>query len=373
MNCERTKYIDNVSGLEVTRLTAYKGHSHHLYFTNPGWHDAGRRLLFGSDRENKTNLFSIDLESGVIDQLTDFDSAERSFLSACVNPKKEEAYLKNDDILYKVELDSGKISHLYNIGPAWHLHMTNCDASGEFLYFGIFHDPDRSARYGVSRGLVSFEDVWRRHPLSRIMRISTNGGEAEIIFEEKEWIGHVNTSPTQPELLTFCHEGPWDLVGQRIWVLNTVSGQVAPVKDESESIVIGHEYWFADGKRLGFHGTDADGKQVFGNIACDNTDLRYFSMPEKTNTGHIFSHDENMIVGDGDGVIKIWEKSNGCYPEARVLCEHNSGMRIQKTHPHPRISPSNDYIVFTSDRFGYGDVFIVPLVDSDKLPVYTPK
>ncbi len=52
---------DALSGVRVRRLTDYKGHSHHLYFTNPGWWDGGRRLLFGSDRDNRTNLFSIDL------------------------------------------------------------------------------------------------------------------------------------------------------------------------------------------------------------------------------------------------------------------------------------------------------------------------
>src|SRR5215212_2720744 len=37
---------DRLTGLTVKQLTHYKGHSHHLYFTNPGWHDGGRRLLF---------------------------------------------------------------------------------------------------------------------------------------------------------------------------------------------------------------------------------------------------------------------------------------------------------------------------------------
>ena len=41
------------SGAQITQLTNYRGHSHHLYFTNP----AGTRaeaLLIGSDRGNRT-------------------------------------------------------------------------------------------------------------------------------------------------------------------------------------------------------------------------------------------------------------------------------------------------------------------------------
>lgn len=62
--CEWDDFEDPLTGIQVRQLTNYKGHSHHLYFTNPGWYDNGEKLLFSSDRENRTNLFSIDLKSG---------------------------------------------------------------------------------------------------------------------------------------------------------------------------------------------------------------------------------------------------------------------------------------------------------------------
>ena len=46
--------------MKVTQLTNHKGHSHHLYFTNPGWYDGGRGILFGSDRNNRTNFYGVD-------------------------------------------------------------------------------------------------------------------------------------------------------------------------------------------------------------------------------------------------------------------------------------------------------------------------
>jgi oligogalacturonide lyase len=47
-------YTDPISGVPVQQLTNYKGHSHHFYFTNPGWYDNDRKLLFASDRNNRT-------------------------------------------------------------------------------------------------------------------------------------------------------------------------------------------------------------------------------------------------------------------------------------------------------------------------------
>ena len=74
---ELTIYQDPVSGATVRQLTHYKGHSSHFYFTYPCWYDNGRKIVFFSDRENRTNLFGVDLTSGDITQLTDLDPATR--------------------------------------------------------------------------------------------------------------------------------------------------------------------------------------------------------------------------------------------------------------------------------------------------------
>src|SRR5690606_37351283 len=93
---ETSTFQDSVTGVTVRQLTCYKGHSHHFYFTNPGWYRGGQSLLIGSDRENHTNLFGIDLTSGDITQLTDLTPLplprEVEFLRACINPTKDEVY-----------------------------------------------------------------------------------------------------------------------------------------------------------------------------------------------------------------------------------------------------------------------------------------
>jgi oligogalacturonide lyase len=57
-----------------------------------------------------------------------------------------------------------------------------------------------------------------------------------------------------------------------------------------------------------------------------------------------------------------------CYPEASNQGEHwggpfpyeNGPIKVyapQHTHPHPSFSPDSRYIVFTSDRTGYAQVY----------------
>jgi oligogalacturonide lyase len=73
---EQFRYVDSYSGREVVQLTDYLGHSNHPYFTDPCWLDSGRSMIFRSDRENQSNLFRYDLDTGLITQLTDLQGSD---------------------------------------------------------------------------------------------------------------------------------------------------------------------------------------------------------------------------------------------------------------------------------------------------------
>lgn len=68
------------------------------------------------------------------------------------------------------------------------------------------------------------------------------------------WLGHLQFSPTNPNLLMFCHEGTWHEVN-RVWVVD-VSQPNAVAKAMHERTmnmeIWGHEWWNPDGKSVGF-------------------------------------------------------------------------------------------------------------------------
>ena len=102
---EAREFDDKKTGAHVRQLTSYRAHSHHLYFTNPGWYDDNRRLLFGGDRENRTHLFSIELASGEITQLTDLERGA-NFQGTTVNPARPEAYFWRGRELTAIDLET---------------------------------------------------------------------------------------------------------------------------------------------------------------------------------------------------------------------------------------------------------------------------
>ena len=368
---EMIELQDPLSGIALRQLTNYRAHSHHFYFTNPGWYDGGRRLLVASDRDNRTNLFGLELHSGQIQQLTDLNPLplprEVEFLRACVSSTGDEAYFWYGMELRVLDLHGLETRVIYRMEDGWDVSMINCSADGRHVYASVSEDMSSRFRVDYLRGYVGFRETWAARPLSQILRIAADGSGGQTLFEESYWIGHVNTSPTRNELLTFCHEGPWNEVDNRIWGMNVETGEVWKIRArQEEGEAVGHEYWHADGERIGYHGRRVDGTQFIGHVRYDDTDPIETSFPGKT--GHIHSNGPELIVGDGGNVVRLWQRQGDGYGAPRALCCHDSSMKIQQLHVHPRFSPDGTHVLFTSDVSGYGNVYLAEMPDVASLP-----
>ncbi len=366
-------FADARTGVEIRQLTRHKGHSHHLYFTNPGWYDGGRKLLFGSDRGNRTNLYGVDLASGAITQLTDLDQppppAETSFLFASKNPRREEVYFWHGRTLVALDLVSLEERPLYEAPAGFLTNITNVTADGTWLCTGLYEDLSGRFRIDLLHGYVGFREYWAARPLSRILRIDTASGAAETVFEERYWIGHVNTSPALPHLLTFCHEGPWEGVDNRIWGLDLNDGRVWKIRPTAEGERVGHEYWFADGEQIGYHGRYADGMPFYGSVRYDDTARTEAPFP--ADSTHFHSNDLGLIVGDGSRAapqLLLWRFRDGRFEGPRVALTHRGSFHVQITHVHPRFSPDGRQILYASDASGYGNLHLIDTPDFDALP-----
>lgn len=368
---------DPRTGVEVRQLTSYRAHSHHFYFTNSGWYASERKLLFASDRENRTNLFSLDLQTCEITQLTDLTPLplprEVEFLRACANPVQDEAYFWYGYDLIALDLNTLEQRAIYRMPDGYDVSMINCSADGRHVYCSISEDMSARFRVDLLRGYVGFRETWAAMPLSQIVQVAVDGSGSKVVWEEKYWIGHVNTSPRHPHLLTFCHEGPWTEVDNRIWGLNAITGdvwQIRPREHPQENV--GHEYWHADGEMIGYHGRYADGRGYFGHIRYDNTgriEVPFETL--KSSHGHFYSNDVQLVVSDVGPTVDLWRWNGQDYGAARALCSHDSSFKTQQQHVHPRFNSDATQVVFTSDVSGYGHVYLVDVPDFDSLPLLT--
>jgi oligogalacturonide lyase len=370
---ELTTYTDRLTGIEVTQLTDYKSHSHHLYFTESGWYDGGQRLLFISDRGNSTNLFSIHVKSGRMTQLTDF--LNNDFLNACLLPDESAVVIKVGKRLVRLNLETLEESLLYEAPEGYQLGNSSVTADSRHVLTCVQEDLSYRIRLDLGNGYVGHRELMEAAPHSMIVRIDALSGSKEKVYEDKAFITHINASTTEPWLMTFCHEGPWQLVDHRIWGLDLRTGEAWKIRERLEPMeMVGHEFFYPDGQTVGYHGFRADGTNFFGSIRYDNTGM------EETEFGfdtwHGYADGLGQAVVDGKGPVKtlsVWRKINGSYDGPRMLCELRCSFHSQKVHAHPRFDPEGKRLLFTSDKNGYANLYLVDIPeDFTTLPLFTP-
>ncbi|PWU67919.1 oligogalacturonate lyase family protein [Gracilibacillus dipsosauri] len=369
---EWRKFQDRITGISTLQLTSYTGHSHHFYFTENGWYDEGRKLLFCSDRNNKTDLFSICIETGVITQLTDHDKTYEG-LSPCLHPDETRVYFRKDQQIIELDLNTLKEKVIYEELSSWLGGNLNCTADGKYLITCKREDLSDKVYTDLGNGYIGHRALMEARPKSQIIKISLETNEVTVVYQEDNFITHINTSPTKKELITFCHEGPWNLVDHRIWVLNIESLDVWKIRErKEEDEMIGHEYWYQDGETIGYHGFRQDRTGFFGKIKYDHTEEEEVEF--NFVNWHAFSNDFSKIVVDGRAPLKniiIWYKNEDGFSKPKVLCEHRCSFHVQKVHAHPRFTPDGKKLLYTSDRNGYANLYLVDVPDdANELPDY---
>ena len=358
---EKRTYRDRISGVKVTQLTAYLGHSNHAYFTNNGWWDGGRRLLFCGDRQNASNLFSVEIESGEISRLTDFPagSGVTPHFTNDVNPKRPEIYYTVGNKIYALDLLTLESRFLYEPQAGFNLHGGLVDADGKYTYAVLMEDLSDRDYANLSASYIGMEETFRADPDCRIIRIDTENGGAETMWQENCWIGHVNPSTTQPGLLTFCHEGPWNLVDHRIWCMDTTTCQPIRLRPrQTDGEMIGHEYWFADGVHVGYQVHRPGEGSWFGVVDYDGKNAKEAPCVPFPSPDHIHSNDFNLIVSDSGNTIKLYRYNGKDFDEARVLCMHDGSFFFGSHHPHPRFTADGRQVLYNSDVSGYCQLYL---------------
>ena len=369
---ETTTYTDPNSGATVRRLTSYPGQTDlHLYPTTDGWYDDGRRLLFRSFRAGSRQLFSIDLESGLITQVTDVEGFGGS---TKVDADAGEAYFWVDDQLVALDLSSLRVRDVvYEVPEGWRRGTLDVAADGSRFYVTISEPVDLPGeRSGfVERAAADAE--------TRLLAVPADGGDPEVVFEAEGWWGtHVDASPTRPELVMHVLQGPWRDIEDKIWVQDAETGERWSVRPTPGPDGVGHQHWLADGERVGYHGhegrwrEDDDADYFYGHARYDGTDRVETEIPLRHTHAHTLTPDAFVIDGSPDvphPLLYRWDEEAEEYDGPRVLATHDWGP--DSPDPHSRFSPDGERVLFDSNRYdGSGNLYLVEIPDFEDLPEF---
>jgi oligogalacturonide lyase len=231
-----------------------------------------------------------------------------------------------------------------------------------------------------------------------------NGQKAGFIkqlLHSTDWVNHLLFSPSDPQLLMYCHEGMWQKVN-RIWLIHTDgTGNMLVHKRTMYMEIAGHEFWGLDGKTIWYDWQYPKGEDFF--LASYNLETHkhtaYHMQRNDWSIHFNLTQDLDMFCGDGGDSGQVAQAQDGEWIELfhpRMItgdsgalnsptfwqpgvfqAEHlvNMAHHNYRAEPNPRFSPDKKYVFFTSNMFGRSYVFAAEVAKATDLSgaVSTPE
>lgn len=387
---EMSTYIDKKSGREVIKLTE-NGVNWHLYFTENSF-TMGKNEIYYLHRDKGlnegteiNNMFKMDLDTGVRTQITEFEKDFKTVGSFTKTPDSEWIVFIGDGDLYSMKVETGEYTLLCRAPIGYSLGAPSISFDKRYVAVAANEMvADRLPKVDSKKlheNYTGFKEQFYAHKNSRLIIACMDGSGADVVFEDTHWMGHVQFAPDTNEFISYCHEGPWNYVQQRIWLFNTVTRHVKPCYIQAENDSIGHEFWtrdglvFLDNRGRGHDGTitsdktqavtiDPEGEEDIPIVAFVDKDcriVRSLELPYYCNHYHANSVN-TLLVADAVEDIMLIDIA-GEQPSIEVLAEHNTTWRWQTVHCHPCWSWEDDKILYASDgeKPGYPQLYMVKM------------
>ena len=360
---ESHTFTDPRTDAKVRQITDYPAIHHHPFYYLPAYDDAMTRLFFVSHRTGRPEIWCELRSTGELQQLTDMpDIAEWS-----VHPSHDGRYVYFTAGSYacRASTDNGTVEQLFAFGALAGraqgmvgAAMGTTAVSHDDRYWAVPVHVGEAFRFvvidtetGGHNTILEAETIGHPefHPSnnnllryagsyrSRIWVVGRDGSGNRLVYERKaldtpgqyEWIVHETWNPAQPaEIITA--RWPRGCIG-----IDIQSGAVREV--------CSFNAWHPSINR---RGTLMCSDTNFPDIGLQLFDprnpaaiRRTLCFPEATNEGNHWNTD-HCPYDDEDYKRGKW----------KVYAP-------QHTHPHPAFSPDGRFVVFTSDRGGFSQVY----------------
>lgn len=376
-----TSWIDPDTGHRVVRLTR-EPNSASLYFNENGYTPDGRRMIYATP-EGISVLDLITRES---------HSVVKGRVKAIGVGHKTATvfYVKTEErALYSIHLDTGESRKLADLPERGGIGSINADetlAAGTFLegagrdYAARREGQNHPLEQPPNKGQMMAERLAARLPLV-LFTVDLANGKVNPILHSTDWVNHLLFSPTDPSLLMYCHEGPWQRV-DRIWNIRTDGTNNTLIHKRTMAMEIaGHEFWSPDGKTIWYDLQTPKGQVFYVAGVNLSTGQRTWYHLERNEWSIHFnvSRDGTLFCGDGGDPGQVARAQDGRWiylfrPElTRVDGENGNGLvqpgvfqaerlvnmskHDYKLEPNVSFTPDGKWVIFRSNMFGPTYVF----------------
>jgi oligogalacturonide lyase len=366
-------WIDSSTGHTIVRLSHREGNNTSFYFHNNPFirstDGTSDWMLYYSSTEQGRQLFVVDLATQCSTQLT---HQTLPMTGEIVARKHREALYQCGDTVFATQIDTRVTRVLYVFPDTVHGTITTLNAD-ETLLAGTFNTGDAEQSIIQQYPLKSqfFKRIYEAHIPHFLFTIDLQTKILKVIHQENEWTNHVQFSPTDPNCLMYCHEGPWEKV-DRIWIIDVRDGSTRLMhKRTMENEIAGHEFWSPDGTTIWFDLQMPKSENFFlaGVSLATGTEVRYWHQRNEWSIHYNTILGQALFCGDGADSTQVARGTDASWiylfhPDG----DHFSAERLvnMKWHhyqlePNVHFSPDGKWIIFRSNMFGPTNVFAVKL------------
>jgi oligogalacturonide lyase len=382
-----TEWIDPDTGHRVIQLSREPG-SQSLYFNLNAFTSDGQKMVINTS----TGISAVNLKTRAIEKIVDGRTQ-----IIMVGHKTGQVYYSRNDVIYATDPDTRATREIAKLPPGGSVSAVNAD---ETLLAGTITGTNRLA---TNEGNVdsdhnrlvseqprskakSIEDRFDEHLPMELFFLNIRTGEIKKYDRCNDWLNHLLFSPTDPDRLMFCHEGPWQKV-DRIWTIHTDGAGLTNIHKRTMAMEIaGHEFWGADGRTIWYDLQTPRGEDfwVAGCNVMTGQRARYHLQRDEWSVHFNVSPDGKLFCGDGGGSGMVAHAENGkwIYLFHPVFVPDTTGTNIDGTglirpgvfkaerlvnmakhdyalEPNARFSPDGKWVIFRSNMGGKSQVYAV--------------
>ena len=361
------EWVDPDTGHRVIRLTEDSGGAS-LYFHQNGYTESGDKLVITT----QAGLSTINLKTRKVEPLVEGRAS-----NVVVGRKTRQVFYIKDDTVYSTHLDTRETRAIVKnaelrTGSGLTVNADETLLGGSLIeggkrFVSSAPRPAGADSYPGKERMMQ-ERLAARLPMA-LYAINVKSGELKDFYHSADWLNHVQFSPTDPELMMFCHEGPWHKV-DRIWTIRTDGSGLTKIHTRTmEMEIAGHEFFSADGKTI-WYDLQTPKSQVFwlaGHKLATGEKIKYKVEREHWSVHFNASPDGKLFAGDGGGPRSVAAPGNGQW--IYLFTPKNDALQVEKLvnlakhdytlEPNVTFTPDMKWIVFRSNIHGATQVYAV--------------
>ena len=384
-------WIDKDTHHKVVKLSAeLDGNSQSFYFHNNPF--IGNDMIFYNSRRQKAEdvtdmkheqaaafnsnnrqLFSINLSNQKLTRLT---NEYPPMNGEVVCDKTKTVFYQIKDSVFSLGMNQKKPKLVFVFPKDFQSNIVAVNCNGTLLGGSRATDAEKEILKNNPNKSSFFNLIYNAHLPKTLFTIEVATGKLNKLFTDSAWLNHVQFSTTNPNLLGFCHEGPWHKVN-RVWTIDVQTKVVTQIHHRTiDNEIWGHEWFGKSGKTIWFDLQQPRGKFFFvgGYDVATGKEKKYSLQQNEWSVHYNSNKEETLFAGDGgdsgavakapDGQWIYLFRPNGDKFDAEKLV--NMKRHQYKLEPNVHFSPDSKWIIFRANFEGESNVYAVEIKRTDK-------